>query len=117
VTALPLDVAAQFGSAVRVTGPSGAVWQGILVAYCATPCVVLETKPGSTVVLPAAYDRTLVLAPGGDPAPGHRALRAILRDAVRAKGDPALLGPLREEYDAAAGALFGLLGGLMQREA
>lgn len=50
--------------------------------------------------------------PGGPPAPGHRALNEILRDAIRAaRGDPAALPGLRAEYDAAAAALFTVLAG------
>jgi hypothetical protein len=50
--------------------------------------------------------------PGGPPAPGHRTLNVILRDAIRAAqpaGDAARLPGLREECTAAAGALFDML--------
>ena len=49
--------------------------------------------------------------PGGPPAPGHRTLNAILRDAIRAAaaGDAGGLPGLRAEYDAAAAALFDAL--------
>ena len=50
-------------------------------------------------------------APGGPPAPGHRTLNVILRDAIRAaaSGDAGSLPGLRAEYDAAAAALFDTL--------
>lgn len=49
------------------------------------------------------------LPPGGPPAPGHRSLNVILRDAIRARNDPSALPRLRAEYDAAAAALFTIL--------
>jgi hypothetical protein len=54
---------------------------------------------------------TAARLPGGPPAPGHRTLNAILRDAIRAanSGDTSSLPGLRGEYDAAAAALFDLL--------
>jgi len=47
--------------------------------------------------------------PGGPPAPGHRTLNRILRDAIRARRDWSAVAELRAEYDAAAAALFGML--------
>lgn len=47
--------------------------------------------------------------PGGPPAPGHRSLNVILRDAIRARRDRAAVARLRAEYDAAASALFDML--------
>lgn len=47
--------------------------------------------------------------PGGPPAPGHRTLNMILRDAIRARRDQAAVTQLRAEYDAAASALFDTL--------
>jgi hypothetical protein len=49
--------------------------------------------------------------PGGPPAPGHRTLNVILRDAIRASvsGKADRLPGLRAEYDAAAAALFDML--------
>lgn len=49
--------------------------------------------------------------PGGPPAPGHRSLNVILRDAIRARRDPDAVAALRAEYDAAARALFDMLAG------
>jgi hypothetical protein len=49
--------------------------------------------------------------PGGPPAPGHRSLNVILRDAIRARRDAGILTALRAEYDAAARALFDMLAG------
>lgn len=47
--------------------------------------------------------------PGGPPAPGHRSLNMILRDAIRARRDQADVARLRAEFHAAASALFDML--------
>lgn len=52
--------------------------------------------------------------PGGPPAPGHRSLNLILRDAIRGRRDPAAVAELRTEYEAAASALFDVLTGNSQ---
>ncbi len=53
--AVPTVVDALWGQRVRVTSPTGFTWTGHLVGYHSGPVVVLESRAGRLVVLPAWF--------------------------------------------------------------